>query len=83
MPKAIWAIRGPNPRIGSVSMKRSAGWMYTGQPKVSATFCADQMWSIWPWVTSTAAGVSRFSSRIRRNGPNARCPGSTTIASEP
>ncbi len=37
------------------------------------------MWSMWPWVSSTAAGVSRFSSRIRRSGPIARCPGSTTI----
>ena len=36
---------------------------------MSDTFCADHMWSMWPWVISTAAGVSRFSSRMRRNGP--------------
>ena len=27
--------------MGSVSMHRSSGWMYAGQPKVSDTFCAD------------------------------------------
>ena len=38
---------------------------------------------MWPWVSSTAAGVSRFSSRIRRRGAKARWPGSTTMASAP
>ncbi|COW25374.1 Uncharacterised protein [Mycobacterium tuberculosis] len=36
-----------------------------------------------PWVSSTAAGVSRFLSRMRRSVPIAPWPGSTMTASVP
>ena len=43
----------------------------------------DPIYGFGPRLAQLAAGVSRFSSRMRRNGPIARWPGSTMTASVP
>ena len=46
-------------RVGSRC--RSPGWIHAVASYVPATGATHHMWSTWPWVTSTATGLSRCS----------------------
>ena len=63
--------------IGSASRWRSAGWIHTGQPYSRATSWTHHMWSKWPCVTSTAAGVRLCSATTACTPSIASMPGST------
>ena len=69
------AGRRDRPLAGSASSSRSSGWMYAVMPRAPQTGVTEKMWSRWPWVSSTAAGLSRCSastSSSRSIDPDAR-----------
>ncbi len=55
------AVSRDMPAIGSVSRCRSCGWIQAVASYVPATGATHHMWSMCPWVTSTATGLRRCS----------------------
>ena len=74
---------GPTALNGSASMKRSSGWIHAGMSSPSQTGVTDHMWSMWPWVSRTATGVSLCRAITSRSPSSASCPGSTTMHDSP
>ena len=82
-PSSIWLVSRDMPAIGSVSRCRSLGWIHAVASYDPATGATHHMWSMWPWVTSTATGLSRCSRTTAATPSAASLPGSTTTHSEP
>ncbi len=49
----------PMPFSGSLIMYRSSGWIQAGTSCAPHTGTTEATWSMWPWVRTTATGLSR------------------------
>ncbi|OLT13078.1 hypothetical protein BJF78_22755 [Pseudonocardia sp. CNS-139] len=65
------AVCAETPRIGSASMNRSSGWIHAGTSCPSQTGDTLNVWSKWPWVSSTATGVRRCCASSASSGSTA------------
>lgn len=49
----------PSAFSGSLIMYRSEGWIQAGTSCAPHTGTTEAQWSMWPWVRTTATGLSR------------------------